>query len=113
MNTILFYVPLKIHQYGNITIASEKLRNLGLCSALRAFIVPHLCAVSPVSSEGLHHSVASSTCKGMWRTYSNPNWGPSDETGKTQAVSQQVWHDKDPSLLKAPGIGQSFATLHR
>jgi hypothetical protein len=44
-----FYVPLKIFNlYGDVTIASEGLQNLGLCSALRAFeqegifIVPHL-----------------------------------------------------------------------
>jgi hypothetical protein len=36
------------HLYGDVTIASEGLQNLGLCSALRAleqggiFIVPHL-----------------------------------------------------------------------
>jgi hypothetical protein len=28
--------------------------------------------------------------------------GPSDETGKTEAPSQQVWHDKDPFLLSGP-----------
>jgi hypothetical protein len=44
-----FYVPLKnISLYGDVTIASEGLQNLGLCSALGAFeqggifIVPHL-----------------------------------------------------------------------
>jgi hypothetical protein len=66
-----FYVPLK-----NISpiwrrhhIASERLQNLGLCSALRAFeqggifIVSHLlwhgASGFPVSSEGPPHSVAS------------------------------------------------------
>jgi hypothetical protein len=28
--------------------------------------------------------------------------GPLDETGKNKAVSQQVWHDKESSLLKGP-----------
>jgi hypothetical protein len=50
------------HSYGNVTIASEGLQNLGLCLALRAFeqegvfIVPHQLwlgtSVFPVSSEG-------------------------------------------------------------
>jgi hypothetical protein len=46
---LLFYVPLKnISLNGDVTIAGEGLKNLGLCSALRAFeqggifIVPHL-----------------------------------------------------------------------
>jgi hypothetical protein len=36
------------HLYGDVTIADERLQNLGLCSALKAFeqggifIVPHL-----------------------------------------------------------------------
>jgi hypothetical protein len=30
------------HLCGDVTIAGEELQNLGLCSALRAFIVPHL-----------------------------------------------------------------------
>jgi hypothetical protein len=57
------------HLYGDVTITSEGLQNLGLCSALRAFeqggifIVPHLlrhgASVFPVSSEGPPHSVAS------------------------------------------------------
>jgi hypothetical protein len=44
-----FYVLLKnFHLYGDVTIASEGLQNLGLCSVLRAyeqggiFIVQHL-----------------------------------------------------------------------
>jgi hypothetical protein len=44
-----FYVSLKnFHLYGDVTIASEGLQNLGLCSAFGAFeqggifIVPHL-----------------------------------------------------------------------
>jgi hypothetical protein len=51
------------HLYGDITIASKGLQNVGLCSALRAFeqggifIMPHLLwhrtSVFPVSSEGL------------------------------------------------------------
>jgi hypothetical protein len=49
-NYLLFYVPLKhFSLYGDVTIASERQQNLGLCSALRAFeqwggvfIVPHL-----------------------------------------------------------------------
>jgi hypothetical protein len=57
------------HLYGDVTIASGGLQNLGLCSALRAFeqggiiIVPHLLwhgtSVFPVSSKGSPHSVAS------------------------------------------------------
>jgi hypothetical protein len=56
------------HLYGEVTIAGERLQNLGLCSELRAFeqgeifIVPHLLwhgtLVFPVSSEGPPHSVA-------------------------------------------------------
>jgi hypothetical protein len=56
------------HLYGDVTIASEGLQNLGLCSALRVFeqggifIVPHLlchdASVFPVSSEGPPHLVA-------------------------------------------------------
>jgi hypothetical protein len=56
------------HLYGDVTIASEGLQNLGLCSALRAFeqggifFVPHLlwhgASVFPVSSEGPSHLVA-------------------------------------------------------
>jgi hypothetical protein len=57
------------HLYVDVTIASEGLQNLGLCSALRAFEqggifhVPHLLwhgtSVFPVSSKGPPHSVAS------------------------------------------------------
>jgi hypothetical protein len=95
------------HLYGDVTITGDRLQNLGLCSALWAFeqagifIVPHLLrhgtSVSPVSSEGPPHSVASydtqgdvknlflpgfsrvpyqsplTTHKGMWRIYSNPD----------------------------------------
>jgi hypothetical protein len=56
------------HLYEDITIASEGLQNLGLCSALGAFeqggifIVQHLlwhrALVFPISSKGLPHSVA-------------------------------------------------------
>jgi hypothetical protein len=55
-------------KHGDVTIAGKGLQNLGLCSALRAFvqggifIVPHLLwhgtSVFPVSSEGPLHSVA-------------------------------------------------------
>jgi hypothetical protein len=67
------------HLYGDVTIASEGLHNLGLCSAPRAFeqggifIVPHLlwhgASVFPVSSEG----PPLTTRMGMRRTYSNPD----------------------------------------
>jgi hypothetical protein len=60
--------------YGDITITGEGLKNLGLCSALRAFeqggifIVPHLlwhgASVFLVSSEGLPHSVTSYDTQG-------------------------------------------------
>jgi hypothetical protein len=56
------------HLYGDVTIASEGLQNLGLCSALRAFeqggiyTVPHLLwhrtSVFLVSSKGQPHLVA-------------------------------------------------------
>jgi hypothetical protein len=56
------------HLYGDVTIASEGLQNLGLCSALRAFeqggifIVPHLLwhgtSVFQVSSKGPPRLVA-------------------------------------------------------
>jgi hypothetical protein len=46
---VRFYFRLKnIKVYGDVTIAGERLQNLDLCSALRAFqqggifIVPHL-----------------------------------------------------------------------
>jgi hypothetical protein len=65
---------LIFHLYGNVTIARERLQNLGLCSALRAleqggiFIVPHLLwhgtSVFPVSSQGPPHSVASYNTRG-------------------------------------------------
>jgi hypothetical protein len=62
------------HSYGDATIADERLQNLGLCSALRAFdqegifIVPHLrwhgaSVFRPIQSPLTTH-------KGMWRTYS-------------------------------------------
>jgi hypothetical protein len=82
---LLFYVPLKNFSrifYGDVTIVGERLQNLGLCSALRAFeqggifIVPRLlwhgASVFPVSSEGLIQSPLT-THKGIWRTYSNPD----------------------------------------
>jgi hypothetical protein len=64
----LFYVPpKKINLYGDLTITSEGLQNLGLCSALRAFeqesifILPHLwwhvASVLPVSFEGPPHLI--------------------------------------------------------
>jgi hypothetical protein len=62
------------HVYGDVTIAGEGLKNLGLSSALRAFeqggifIVPHLlwhgASVFPASSEGLPHLVASYDTRG-------------------------------------------------
>jgi hypothetical protein len=46
---VRFYVPLKnFSRKGDVTIAGERLQNLGVCSALRAieqggiFNVPHL-----------------------------------------------------------------------
>ena len=35
------------------------------------------------------------SCRKQWLDWN----GPSDETAKTE-VSLQVWHDKDPSLIK-------------
>jgi hypothetical protein len=62
------------HFYGDVTIAGEGLQNLGLCSALRAFvqggvfIVSHLlwheASVFPVSSEGPPNLVASNDTRG-------------------------------------------------
>jgi hypothetical protein len=62
------------HFYGDVVIAGEGLKNLGLCSALRAyeqggiFIVPHLLwhgtSVFPVSSEGLPDLFASYDTQG-------------------------------------------------
>jgi hypothetical protein len=62
------------HLYGDVTIASERLQNLDLCSALKAFeqggifIVPHLLwhetSFFPVSSEGPPHLVASCDTQG-------------------------------------------------
>jgi hypothetical protein len=56
------------HLYGDVSITGERLQNLGLFSALRAFeqerffIVQHILwhgtLVFPVSSEGPSHSVA-------------------------------------------------------
>jgi hypothetical protein len=64
----------RFHLYGDVTITGEGLKNLGLCLALRAFeqggifIVPHLlchgASVSPVSSEGPSHSIASYDMQG-------------------------------------------------
>jgi hypothetical protein len=58
---LMFYVPRK---YVDVTIAGEWLQNLGLCSALRAFVYRVTPAVTrasvfPVSSDGPPHSVAS------------------------------------------------------
>jgi hypothetical protein len=71
------------HLIGDVTITDDRLRNLGLCSAIRAFdqggifIVPHLLwhrtSVFPVSSEGPLHLVAFYDTHGMWRIYSNPD----------------------------------------
>jgi hypothetical protein len=62
------------HLYGDVTIASEGLQNLGLCLALTAFeqggifTVPHLlwhgASVFPVSSEGPPNEVASYDTRG-------------------------------------------------
>jgi hypothetical protein len=62
------------HLYGDVTIAGERLQNLGLCWALRVFeqrgifIVPHLlwhgASVLPVSSKGPPHSIASYDTRG-------------------------------------------------
>jgi hypothetical protein len=62
------------HIYGDVTITSEGLQNLGLCLALsafeqgRIFIVSHLLwqgtSVFPVSSKGLPHSVFSYDAQG-------------------------------------------------
>jgi hypothetical protein len=62
------------HSYGDVTVAGERLRNLGLYLALRAFeqegifIVPHLLwhgtSVFPVSAEGPPHLVASYDTRG-------------------------------------------------
>jgi hypothetical protein len=75
IDCLWFYVPLKkFHLYGDVTIAGEGLQNLGLCSALRAFvqggifIVPHLmwhgASVIPVSSKGQPHLVPSYDTRG-------------------------------------------------
>jgi hypothetical protein len=70
------------HLYGDVTIASEWLQNLGLCSVFRAFeqggifIVSHLlihrALVFPVSSEECPIQSPLTTHKGlgMWRIYS-------------------------------------------
>jgi hypothetical protein len=65
--------------YMKVTIAGERLQNLGICSALRVFeqkrnfIVPHLlwhgASVFPVSSEGPPHSVASYDTQRVWRIF--------------------------------------------
>jgi hypothetical protein len=62
------------HLYGDVTIASEGLQNLGLFSALRAFdqggifIVPHLLwpgvSFFPVSSKGPPHLIATYDSQG-------------------------------------------------
>jgi hypothetical protein len=67
------------HLDGDVTIAGERLQNLGLCSALRAFeqgrifIVPHLLwhgsypKDRPIQSPFTTH-------EGMWRIYSKPGF---------------------------------------
>jgi hypothetical protein len=58
------------HLYGDVAIAGERLQNIGLCLALRAFeqgevfIVPHWISIFQVSSEGPHHLVASYDTRG-------------------------------------------------
>jgi hypothetical protein len=69
------------HLYGDITITGERLQNLGLCSALRAFeqrgifIVPHLLWHGPrfFRSHPKDHPIQSplTTHEGMCRIYSN------------------------------------------
>jgi hypothetical protein len=77
------------HLHEDVTIASEGLQNLGLCSALRAFeqegifIVPHLLwhgtFFCPVSSEGPPHSVNSYDTHGDAEDLFQPesSWGHS------------------------------------
>jgi hypothetical protein len=71
------------HLHGDVTITGERLQNLGLCSAIRAFeqgkifIVPHLlwigASVFPVTAKGPPHSVASYDTQGnMENPYGSP-----------------------------------------
>jgi hypothetical protein len=67
------------HLYGNVTIAGERLQNLGLCSALRAFvqrgifIVQHLLGPRFFRCHPKDRPIQLpvSTHKGMWSIYSN------------------------------------------
>jgi hypothetical protein len=66
----LFSVSRIFHLYGDFAIADNGLQNLGLCSALRAFLYRTTPAVTrglgfPVSSEGPPHSVASYDPQGV------------------------------------------------
>jgi hypothetical protein len=81
------------HLYGDVTIAGEGLRNLGLCTALRTFeeggifIVPHMLwhvtSVFPVLSEGPPHSVASYDTHGDVEDLFQP--------GYSRGTSSQNW----------------------
>jgi hypothetical protein len=72
-----------VHLYWDITITYEALQNLGLSSALRdfeqgrIFIVSHLllhgASGFPVSSKGPPIWLPFTICKGIQRTYSNPD----------------------------------------
>jgi hypothetical protein len=75
--------------YGNNTITGERLQNIGLCSALRAFeqggifIVPHLMWHGTWFFQSHLKDLQSplTTHKGVWMIYSNPDphgWGPKE-----------------------------------
>jgi hypothetical protein len=86
----MFHVPLKnFHLYGDVTITSEGLQNLGLCSTLRPFsregsLSCHTCCDTGPRFFRSHPKdrtiqLPLTTHKGMWRIYSNPDrhgfWG--------------------------------------
>jgi hypothetical protein len=89
-----------LHPHGDVTIADERLQNLGLCSALRAFqqggifIVPHLLwhMTSILKKKRPLQLVASCDKQGMLRTYSNQ-----DPHGSNNRCN---WTKKETHLLK-------------
>jgi hypothetical protein len=74
------------HSYGDVNITSERLQNLGLCSALRAyeqggiFIVQHprwhRTSVFPVSSEGPPHLIIIYDSQRGWPNLTRIHTGP-------------------------------------
>jgi hypothetical protein len=92
------------HLYGDVTITSEGLQNLGLWTALRAFEQGRIFMVTQgLSFSNLIQRTASFSCllrhthKGMWRIYFNLNSHGSKKVKLLYLISQKP-------CVKIPGI---------